>query len=291
MSLDPTAITLTPLAIGGAGIVEVQLDSQVQAIVAFIGTVAATAYNDSNAELVQVSLPLPVFANPTHAHSPNGGSSQSSFWGAPKTSGIILTVFTQDTDGNWDDGVAVTGFDLTPSFSWEFPWDADWVVNRIQDVADTVQPLSGKTVRVTRAFPRDTHAWPAINVQVDALTPTATFIGDIEKGVDNGDYTTTMTKGRIYSLQLSIVGWCGTPEERSALGAWMGGALEVVLDASRAMGWEDPSVSFRESEDFETLGVPAFIVTANLTVTVVSSLQTVEKNTYRSTTTNTSPLH
>ena len=279
MSLSASAITLTPLAIGGAGTVEVQLSTPVQAIIAFIGPVAATAYNDPNPDLVRVSFPLPNWTSPPWGDEPTGGMTQAAFFGAPMATGIVVTVFTE-TGGVWDSGVAVSGYDLQPFFSWTFPWDADWVVGRIQDVATTLQPLPGKTVRVTRAFPRDTHAWPAINVQVDLLTPVAPMVGDMLGTTMSGNFETSQTRGKLYSLQLSITGWCATPEERSALGAWMGGAMEVVLDAARAIGWADPTVSFRESEDFETLQVPAFLVSANLSVSVLSTLTVRERNDY-----------
>jgi hypothetical protein len=279
MSLPASAITLTPLAIGGAGIVEVLLPAMVQAITAFVGPDAAIAYNDPNPALVQVPLPLPTFAAPPWGDEPTGGTTQAGFFGAPMTAGLVLTVFTK-TSGVWDTGVSLSGFNLQAAFSWEFPWDADWVVARIQDVATTIQPLPSKVVRVTRAFPRDTHAWPAINVQVDGLNPCSTFIGNMMQGVMGGNFQTSLTKGKLWTLQLSIVAWCATPEERSALGAWLGGAMEVVLDAARAIGWADPVATYKESEDFETLEIPAFLVTANLTVTVQSSLQVAERNDY-----------
>jgi hypothetical protein len=115
---------------------------------------------------------------------------------------------------------------------------------------------------------------------VDGLNPIASFIGDSMGGTMGGNYQTAQTKGKLWSLQLSIVGWCATPEERSALGAWMGGAMEVVLDAARAVGWQDPTVSYKESEDFEALEIPAFLVSASLSVTVQSALQVNERNDY-----------
>jgi len=270
MSLNATQVTLTPLSIGGAGIIEVQLLESVDALIAYVGPDAAASYNDTNADLVRVVMTPP----------PTGvGIAQESFWDAEAATGEILTVFTQ-TGGVWDQGIALTGFNLSPFFSWDFPWDADWVVNRLQDVAKKIQPLPNKTVRITRAFPRDTHGWPAINVQVDALNPMATMVGDMMAGLQTGSYQTDLTKGKLWTLQLSLVGWCETPEQRSALGPWMGGAMEVVLAAARALGWADPVISYKESEDFETLGVPAFLVTANLTVTVQSTLQDREINDY-----------
>jgi hypothetical protein len=282
MSLSASAITLTPLPIGGAGIVTVQVvPGTLQAITAFIGPVAAVSATDTNPALVQINLDVPSYGYPGPQDLPsNGPQTQQAFWGAPMTTGIVLTVFGQNTSGVWDSGVAITGYSLVPFFSTIFPWDADWVVNRLQDVASTIQPIVGKTIRVTRSFPRDTHGWPALNVQVDNLSPMGTFIGDMGAAVQTGAFSTSFTKVRLWTLNLSITGWCATPEERSALGAWLGGAMEVVLDASRGLGWEDPAVSLRESEDFETLGVPAFLVTANLTVTVQSALKVRERNDY-----------
>jgi len=56
--------------------------------------------------------------------------------------------------------------------------------------------------------------------------------------------------------------------------------MEVVMDTARTLGWGDPTISYREGEDFEALGVPAFLVTANMTVTVQSALQLQERNDY-----------
>jgi len=178
--------------------------------------------------------------------STGSGQEEIPIWGAPKTTGLWASFFALN-GSTWTAGPVFPSVDLTPSFSPSFPWDADWVVARLKDVADSIEPLPGKKVTITRAFPRDTHGWPAINVQVDSLTPSGNVIGDVlTTKIASGK--TAYLKGRLYSLQLSIVAWCSTPEQRSAIGKWLGGSVEEVIESARAIGWEDPTPSFRESE-------------------------------------------
>lgn len=264
-------IAITPMPIGGAAMVSLTVDqtTPVSLVRVIIGNHIPATATDISATDAVLDIPFP----------DGSGQMESPIWGALKTAGLSVTIFSQ-TGGVWAAGPFFAGVDLTPSFAPSFPWDADWLVDRLKDVANTSQPLPGKVVTITRAYPRDTHGWPAINAQVDSLSPMGSAIGDVLKTTISGGQTAYL-KGRLYTLQVSMVAWCGTPEQRSALGKWMGGAVETVMDSARALGWEDPSASFRESEDFESLGVPAFLVTCNISTTVLATLEVTQRNSYR----------
>ena len=271
-------VEVMPLAIGGAGLVYVQMDplTPYATVLMFVGPRLPTSHADAGTDLVMITLDPP--DNPTLG-------ARSAFWSAPATVGQCIQFYAFTPGGAWETGPSFTGVDLTPNYSTAFPWSADWVVQRLKEIALHVPPFpNGKILTITRAFPRDTHSWPAVNVQVDALTPSGPIIGDVMNSApQTASNTIVYTKGRLYSLNLSITGWCGTPEERSLLGQWMGGALEVVMDAAVAVGWPDPSANLRESEEFETLQVPTFLVNGGISVTLQSSLKATLRSSYRAT--------
>jgi len=269
-------VEVMPLAIGGAGLVLIQVDPATPYASAriFVGPRLPNSQDDNGADLLQIQI--------APAENAEVGA-RGCFWGAVGVTGLCVQFYGLTLGGAWEAGPSFTDVDLTPNYAASFPWSADWVVQRLQEIAAHAPPFpNGKDLRVTRAFPRDTHSWPAVNVQVDAMTPTGLVIGDVLGADSHPDALSIAYKrGRLYSLALSVTGWCGTPEERSLLGEWMGGALEVVQDAASALGWPDPSSNLRESEDFETLGVPAFLVNGNLTVTLQSCLDATLRSSYR----------
>jgi hypothetical protein len=262
---------VSPLAIGGAGSVYVELATTAQPVLAvrcFVGAASTVDPLDESPALARVDLPLGV--NPLVA----------AFFGAPKAAAQVASFFVQfgpdpsdpvGIPGGWQAGPVVTGINLASSFSGSYPWSPEWVVDRLQDVAAATPPFASKPVKITRSFPRDTHAWPSVSVQVDNMTPLPAFVGGVT-GSTGPLPAHRHRRGRLYTQTLSVVAWCGNPEERTVLGRWIGMALEVVLDSARFVGWNDPSFTISESEDFSTLDVPAFLVTAQLTATVTSGL-------------------
>lgn len=258
---------LLPLAIGGAGRLTAEVRPEtgkaLTAVRVFAGPVAATGATDANPALSRVDL-----------ESSPDSPWLANLWGAPQAAGQVLTWFCAQ-DGTWEAGPVVAGVDLSSFWDARFPWAPEWIVARLQEVAAAHPPLpAGKPLRVSRAFPRDTATWPMLNVQVDSLAPTGEMIGNLRRST--GD-TVVPAKGkalgRIWQAQLSLNAWCGAPEERSLLAPWLGAALELLLEMGKAEGWKSPTFTLHESEDFATLAVPAFLVTANLSLTLESTLQ------------------
>lgn len=252
---------LQPLAIGGAGQLQVEIrptaGAAITAIRALIGPVAAASYDDPNPLLVRVEFSL----RPT-------GVMLASAWGMPKAPGQFVTWWVAE-DGVWAAGPVTTSVDLSPHWIAEFPWAADWIVARLNDALSEHLPFSGdRMLRVTRAYPRDTSAWPMLNVQVDSMHPAGEFLGQLRRVTES-----TVKKGRLWQASISLVGWCSTPEDRSSLARWLGGAMELLCSMGGFEGWVNPSFTLSETEDFETLGIPAFLITASLTVTLESNLQ------------------
>lgn len=257
---------LMPLAIGGAGQLQAEITptagAAITAVRAFVGPAVATSQDDANPLLVRADLTL------------KSGIMVASVWGAPKASEQYVTWFVAE-NGVWAAGPVTEHVNLSPTWDAAFPWAADWIVSRLNDALVNHPPFAGgKTLRVTRAYPRDTSAWPMMNVQVDSMSPAGEFVGQLRRVTGpTVSPASTVQKGRLWQASISLIGWCGTPEDRAVLARWLGGAMELICSMGGYEGWINPSFAMSESEDFETLGVPTFLVTASLTVTLESSLQ------------------
>lgn len=244
---------LEPLAIGGAGLLTAVVVDPVSlapagAIRAFLGPVAAVSEVDPNTALISVDLAL----QPTQVWNAH-------VWGAPRTTGQVISWFAKMA-GVWVKGPIISAVDLTTKGTSDFPWVLDWLVDRLQEIAADRAFLPSKFLQIRRTYPRDITGWPMLSVQLDGLTPTGQFLGESE-GIDG----TSRTEGRIFMATLSIVGWTEKPEDRSRVGQWLMEALSIVLDVASHAGLSEPSFTLNESEDFETLGIPAFLVNASLT--------------------------
>jgi hypothetical protein len=101
-----------------------------------------------------------------------------------------------------------------------------------------------------------------LTVQVDQISPSGSLLGESE-GAPIPTVGSLLAEGRVFSLGLSLVGWASTPEDRSLITPWLVEALTPLLDVAAYAGMSEPSFSVSESEDFETVGVPAFISTAS----------------------------
>lgn len=244
---------LEPLAFGGAAFLTAHVEdasslAPADGVRAFLGPVAAVSASDPNTALISVDLSL----------QPSGGWS-AHVWGAPRVAGQVLSWFTS-FGGVWQAGPAVSGVDLTTQGTSDFPWVLDWVVDRLQEMAADLPMPGTKALQIRRSYPRDTTGWPMLSIQLDSLTPSTMLLSESE-GVIGG----ALNEGRVYSASFSLVGWTDKPEDRSRVGQWLVEALEILLDLAPHAGISEPSFTLEESEDFESVGVPAFIVNARFT--------------------------
>lgn len=251
---------LEPLALGGAArfsasVVDPVSGLQADSVRAFIGPVAATSATDTNVQLMPVDL----------ASAPVGMPWIQTLFGAPRLPGLTLSWFAS-FGGVWEAGPVVTGVDLSPQGTSEFPWILDWLVDRLQESAQDRPLASNRNLLVRRTYPRDTTGWPMLSVQVDSVSPTGQMLGESEGAAVGG----TRDEGRVYSVSISLVGWCDQPEDRSLVGQWLIQSLTPILDVAAYAGMSEPSFTVEESEDFETIGVPAFLSTARFTCLVES---------------------
>ncbi len=246
---------LEPLAIGGAArlsasVVDAVSGLPADAVLCFLGPVAAVSAQDTNPALVLVPL----------GPSAVGGWSGNVF-GAPRVAGQVLSWFCE-FGGVWSAGPVVSGVDLSsPSPFPTISWVLDWIVDRLQEFAADNPLSANRNLAVRRTFPRDTNGWPMISVQVDQISPSGSILAESE-GAPNPTVGSPLTEGRVFGLSLSLVGWASNPEDRSLITPWLVSALTPLVDVCAFVGMSEPSFSVSESEDFETIGVPAFISTA-----------------------------
>lgn len=219
-----------------------------EAVRVFLGPAQAIGEADPNPALLSVDLSLQ-----------SAGLWSSHMWGAPRVAGQVVSFFAKMA-GDWEAGPVLTGVDLTTHGTADFPWVLDWLVDRLQEIAADRPFLPSKHLQVRRTYPRDITGWPMLSVQLDSLSTSAQFVGESEGTEGSNRY-----EGRVYLATLSIVGWTDKPEDRSRVGQWLMEALSIVMDLASRAGMSESSFSLSESEDFETLGIPAFLVNASFT--------------------------
>ena len=243
-----TSYSIYPFPCGGAGRVRVLLPETVEAVVALVGVDAAL-----------------VVGSPTHARvdlvpDSTGLEWHTNFYGAIRSEAVV-SFFVKEA-GVWTAGPVVEGVPLVWAFSgMDFPWVKRWVVDRLQEAALELAPLgSERSIKVSGAFPRDTGGFPIVTVQVDSVAPAGESVGRALSSV--GSLPTL--RGTNYNLNLSVVAWAETPEDRDDMAVWLGNALECLIQTLPGIGCSEPSANLEESEDFQTLDVPVFLVTAHL---------------------------
>ena len=248
MAMTWRSYSVLPFRLGGAGRVRVVLDGSAEEVVALVGSTAAASA--SSVGYLRVDLAL--------------GRDQvwrSNFYGAVKSTEAVVSLFVK-VAGVWEAGPVIDPVPLVWAYGpADFPWIKRWVVDRLQDLGAQLQPLGAEhPVKVSGAFPKDTGAFPIVTVQVDTVAPGGESIGRILERLEDG----SILRGTLYNLSISIVGWGPTPEDRDDLAVWLGQSLEVLVELLPGVGCSEPSISLEESEDFQTLDVPAFLVTARL---------------------------
>lgn len=251
MGVTWTSYSVLPFAIGGAGRVRAVLGGDPVDAVAAVA-VASSAPAPTSPDAVGVSrLDL--------VHIGGPGEWRGNFFGWSKSS--INIHFFAHTAAGWQGPKTIPAALPWRYTEADFPWIRPWVVDRLQEIADRLAPLgSGQRVKVSGVFPEDTVAFPIVTVQVDSVAPAGESIGRVMERHTDG----TIIRGTLYNLSFSVVAWTNTPEERDDLAAWMGQAMEVLVEILPAVECMEPSASIEESEDFQTLDVPTFLVTARL---------------------------
>lgn len=254
MAASWVSYLVEPLHLVGAGRIFVRMreDSvgEIEAVRALVGPAAAAGPDDPTCQAVELSIRT-------------SGCMEGSgvFLGAPE---VAVVSFFHMAGGAWLAGPAIPNVPLAHDYSnVAFPWPKDWIVSEFQRLADHNNPLGpDRRLRVTGAFPRDPSTWPAITVQVDSIATSQLSVADLlKRGIYPND---GVNRGRCYGITLSAILWAGTPEDRDQIAPWMGGALEILTDIARVLGLQEPTFTLEESEDFETLKVPLFIVTARI---------------------------
>ncbi len=262
--LDPRCVAaqwdtyfLEPLAVGGAARLTASVQDAVSgalpaAVVCFVGPVAATGAQDTNPALVSMQL----------SPDPTGGWSASLF-GAPRAAGLTVSWFAS-FGGVWAQGPVVTGVDLSTGSVPSVLWVLDWIVDRLQEFSADHPLAPNRTLVVRRTYPRDTTGWPMLSVQVDQISNAGSLLAESE-GAPSPLAGASMVEGRIFQVAFSFIGWSSIPEDRSFITPWLAEAFTLLIGILGYVGLSEPTFNIEESEDFETLGVPAFISTAHLT--------------------------
>lgn len=260
MALTWTTYACRPLPLGGAGKILCQADGADQVKV-LIGKGPAASAGDPFC----LSVPLVLSRD---------GQWKASFFGA--VHGLADVSFFALVNGVWEPGPVVSAVPLDWTISVAYPWAKGWVIARLQEIAAAMPPFfDDRTLAITGAFPRSEMSMPALVIQVQAQGQASVVVGDLLGGKSR-KIGSVIKRGRQYSTSLTVEAWCISPEDRDDLARWMGGAMEVLMDACRPAGWEEPSCSLDESEipggASPIDGVPLFQATARLNLGAWSSL-------------------
>lgn len=249
-----TTRTIDPLPIGGAARFQAKIDGATSVLVV-VGT--STVLNPDSLPLDSVALPL---------QSGTRGWA-GTIWGAHAATKVSW--FAKTGSGPWTVG-PVDAITLPFNYEAEFPLPVGWIVDRISDYAIGCPPLHSREFAISQAYPRDTAGWPMASVQVDDISTSSQVIHNLLNGRMVGGKRQV---GSAYNVTFSVVCWCATPEDRRAITPWLAGALEALRHCALVHpDLYEPSFTLSESEDFQTLGVPAFLATARFSTTVWSSL-------------------
>jgi hypothetical protein len=255
MALSWRTHFISPLPIGGAARLYADPGEAMDAVRAILAPVAALDANLVPPEGVVADLGMV------------GPRWDASVWGAH---GALKCAWFARSGATWVAG-PVDDIALPFTLSVKFPVPLDWMVDRLQDYALACPPIASKTFTVSRSYPRNVSGWPMASVQLDDVSQDERVVND----------SLDASKGARYGLTYSITCWCATPEERRAITPWLAGAMEALrLCAKFHPDIYDPSISLSESEDFQTLEIPAFLVTGRFSTTGFSCLVVTDSTTY-----------
>lgn len=264
MSVAFNIYTVRPLLPGGTGQIQTAfVGNDVERMVVKLGASAAASWDDASMKTVEITL----------GETPGDGSlCIATFTQALAAENVVASWFYKLSTG-WESGPVVSGIDLRCKYSAAFPWLKGTIIDLLrQGAVDNPPELpDGRVFQIRSAFPRDSHALPVMSVQVTAMPTGIQFVGDA--GDDNSQlYGKTVTQGRGYNVTVDMVAWTDQPEEREILAPWLGGVCLSLMETMPYFGAHDPTFTINESEDFETLKVPIFLVTGTINFSAFSKL-------------------
>lgn len=252
---------LDPLPIGGAGRCSAHVYSDSGGVVEAVAAVLAPAPGSTpsspplDGAVLQLNPPL------------GGGLWLGTFWDAH---GCTSCSWFAKVGGVWVPG-PVDACALPFVLDSDLPLPLKWVVSRVRDFAAGRPPFAGKDFVISGSYPRDVSAWPMASCQVDDISLVGQVTRNLLASTGSMVGSDTSVFGSAYNVTVSITCWCATPEDRTVLTSWLACALEAVrLCAASFDDFATPTFSLSESEDFETLGIPAFLAVGRITGTVWS---------------------
>lgn len=254
---------IRPLLQGGTGQVQTAVRGQgIERVVVKIGASAASAWDDATMKTIEIPL----------GDTPGDGSMcYAAFSQALASEQAVASWFVKLSTG-WQAGPVVQGIDLTSKYSGAFPWLKGTIIDLLkQGVIDNPLHLNdNRTFQVRSAFPRDSHALPVMSVQVTAVPTGVQVVGDASSsGLKVGQQ---VRKVRGYNVTVDMIAWTDQPEEREEIAPWLGSTCLAVIETLPFFGAHEPTFTLNESEDFETLKVPIFLVTGTINFTAFSDL-------------------
>lgn len=267
MAIEWANYLVEPMIHPGAGRASVTLvlnGAAVTAIRCKLGTVPAAGADDAG--FFDMDLRQPVGGD--------GSTWVHSFFGAPPMAALVASWFAK-VAGVWVAGPAVSAVDLSVSPTVFWPWPKEWLTARLREVLGYVDPglNASQELEVRDSFPRDTTPWPLVVVEIgttsedqkvaqDAGSNAGPFIGD------------SLSLTRSWRFQGTVTAYAITPEERDLLAQWLGKAMAVVAHIANDAEVQELSFDLACSEDFESYGHPAFLVTVSINGIVWSEIAT-----------------
>lgn len=185
--------------------------------------------------------------------------------------GPVVVSFFARTAAGWQAGPAVTGMDLTSSWTAEFDYPKQWVVDVLKQMELDSQPLGAETrMEIRTSFPRDDIPMPCLSVQFEASPQAQKLLGNVAQSLTPH----TLEERVPWNVSLTEVIWCETPEDRDMLGPWFGKVMQALAALAPFTNLAEPTYQFQESEDFSRalMEKPLFLITGTLTGIVWSKL-------------------
>lgn len=191
--------------------------------------------------------------------------------------GPMTACFFAETAAGWQTGPVVTGFDLTSTWTAQFDYPKQWAVDTLKQMEKDTQPLGSSTrLEIRSSFPRDDIPLPCLSVQFEAAPQAQKILGNLAQSL-----STQVEEQRIpWNVQLTIVCWAETPEDRDMLAPWFGEVMQALAALAPFTNLAEPVYQFQESEDFsrQLMEKPIFLLTGTLTGILWSKLTLPARN-------------